>query len=112
MLNKTVRLVSFLDAMFTYKTKLANFFRVSKKEIERYYSEINTSEFLLDIHGKVGNYRNVYLFGMLNPLRAPLFYVICRIIKPEIIVETGVADGFSSSCILYALKQNKQGRLY
>lgn len=39
-------------------------------------------------------------------------YVICRTTKPEIVVETGVANGVSSYCILQALEKNGRGRLY
>ena len=39
-------------------------------------------------------------------------YALCRILKPEVIVETGVAGGISSVYILAALEQNECGRLY
>jgi len=39
-------------------------------------------------------------------------YSLCRIVKPKIIVETGVAYGRSSSYILQALNDNKMGKLY
>jgi len=39
-------------------------------------------------------------------------YSLCRIVKPEIIVETGVAYGRSSSYLLQALNDNKMGKLY
>lgn len=39
-------------------------------------------------------------------------YLLCRIAKPEIVVETGIAYGNSSSYILQALKENKKGKLY
>ncbi len=41
-----------------------------------------------------------------------VLYVICRRQKPDIVVETGVASGMSSSHILCALEQNKRGQLY
>jgi len=41
-----------------------------------------------------------------------LLYVICRILQPRIIVETGVASGFSSASILQALEDNGVGELY
>lgn len=41
-----------------------------------------------------------------------LLYVLCRILKPEKIVETGVAYGLGSSYILQALHENKKGKLY
>jgi predicted O-methyltransferase YrrM len=41
-----------------------------------------------------------------------VLYIICRKQKPDIVVETGVASGVSSSHILCALEQNKRGQLY
>jgi hypothetical protein len=39
-------------------------------------------------------------------------YFICRILKPKIVVETGVAYGLSSLYILKALENNNSGKLY
>lgn len=39
-------------------------------------------------------------------------YLLCKIIKPEKVVETGVAYGLSSIYILQALFENKKGTLY
>ena len=39
-------------------------------------------------------------------------YHLCRILKPNNIIETGVAYGISSSYILQALEDNKFGKLY
>lgn len=39
-------------------------------------------------------------------------YALCKIIQPEIIVETGVAYGLSSLYILQALHENEKGMLY
>ena len=39
-------------------------------------------------------------------------YALVRILKPEIVVETGVACGLSSAFILCALEKNKNGKLY
>lgn len=41
-----------------------------------------------------------------------LWYVLVRRYKPEVVVETGVSMGWSTSMILYALNRNKKGRLY
>lgn len=41
----------------------------------------------------------------------PFLYYLCKEIKPEIIIETGVAYGVSSSYILQALNENKKGQL-
>ncbi|HVZ62325.1 MAG TPA: class I SAM-dependent methyltransferase [Candidatus Nitrosotalea sp.] len=39
-------------------------------------------------------------------------YVLCKLLKPEKIVETGVAYGSSSMYILQAINENKKGMLY
>jgi predicted O-methyltransferase YrrM len=52
------------------------------------------------------------LLGTFDMTSARLLYILCRWIKPEIVVETGVASGMSSAHILYALERNKKGCLY
>ena len=39
-------------------------------------------------------------------------YGLCKIMKPDVVVETGIAYGQSSSYILQALKENNNGILY
>lgn len=48
----------------------------------------------------------------LNDFSGTFLYVLCRLLKPKLIVETGVAYGNSSSFILKALNENKKGQLY
>jgi predicted O-methyltransferase YrrM len=42
----------------------------------------------------------------------PLLYFLVRLHKPAVVVETGVAAGWSSRAILEALYRNQHGRLY
>lgn len=46
-----------------------------------------------------------------DPLLARLAYMLTRALKPEVAVETGVALGVVSSCILLAMERNGSGRL-
>jgi hypothetical protein len=46
-----------------------------------------------------------------DPLLARLAYMFTRALEPEVVVETGVALGVVSSCILSALERNGRGRL-
>ena len=39
-------------------------------------------------------------------------YAICCLLKPQVVVETGVALGFTSFCILKSLQENQKGHLY
>lgn len=43
---------------------------------------------------------------------ARLCYIACRALRPQIVVETGVAYGVTTSFVLKALETNDRGRLY
>ena len=43
---------------------------------------------------------------------AGFLYQVCKILKPRIVVETGVFWGYSTACILQALNENNKGTLY
>ena len=47
-----------------------------------------------------------------DSIMARLCYLACRLISPEVVVETGVAYGVSSAYILTALRENGQGTLH
>ena len=47
-----------------------------------------------------------------DSLFARLCYLACRLISPDVVVETGVAYGVSSAYILRALEENGRGTLY
>lgn len=50
--------------------------------------------------------------GTINDTLGVMLYAIIRSLKPEVILETGVASGLSSAYMLLALEENKKGKLY
>lgn len=108
-LKKVVRAIDLAKAIIGYKKEVSKLFAVPIKTIDSLYDELNTSQFLA---GKVHRNAGWYYLSMLSPFRAPLLYVICRLTRPEVVVETGVKDGYSSSFILFALEMNRRGKLY
>lgn len=106
------RLLTYLFARASYKRKIARLFNVKIEEADALYMEIDGSVFMREIIAKAGVKRGFFDFSMCMVLRAPTLYVLCRMLKPEVVVETGVADGFSSAFILYALEANQKGKLY
>jgi predicted O-methyltransferase YrrM len=57
--------------------------------------------------------KNVQPSGWLNLKKSyVLLYAAIRAARPEIVVDTGVANGFTSSLILLALEKNKRGVLH
>lgn len=106
------RLLPYVLARVFYKRRLARLFGVQVSEIEALYREILSSAFRQDRSRKADMKMGFIDLSMASVLRAPTLYVLCRLLKPETVVETGVADGFSSAFILKALEKNGKGRLY
>ncbi len=50
-------------------------------------------------------------YGLQMTRELPVLYLLIRLIKPDNVVETGVASGASSSYILQAMSDNQKGRL-
>jgi predicted O-methyltransferase YrrM len=95
---------------------IANLTGSNKEEVKEYITEFRLNqEFQNSIEEKRGVFgkrrQPLYDFSIGTALGLVL-YVISRRQKPDIVVETGVASGVSSSYILCALEQNKRGRLY
>jgi len=87
--------------------KLNSFF---ESDFTRYYDELITNDSYKTIETSIiENWNDLRTFGFTE---ARLLYVICRFCKPEIVIETGVASGLSSSMILLGLEQNNKGHLF
>ncbi|MCX5705618.1 MAG: class I SAM-dependent methyltransferase [Candidatus Omnitrophica bacterium] len=111
-LKSPIKAAQYSAAYWSYKRAVASFAGLSNKEVEKLYCEIFESDFIKDIAERSDSPVGFSNLTMLAPFRAPTLYVITRILKPEHVVETGVANGFSSAFILHALEANKKGRLY
>jgi predicted O-methyltransferase YrrM len=69
-----------------------------------------------DIHGAVGRLSvagaTVPFSYCADPLFARFCYVACRLAKPSLVMETGVAYGLTTAYILTALRENGSGVLH
>lgn len=89
-------------------------------EINKYIKEINTKKEFNDYIWKhYNNFENrlhkekrKHGGGGVSKAEGVIFYTIVRLLKPDIILETGVASGISSAYILSALEENKRGQLF
>src|SRR5215469_7137909 len=108
-LNALVREFTFADERF-----LARLTGSSPRQIRMYLDEpINTPAFAKHLHDEEEHFRslsiesaNLFAKKILNQ------YAAVRASAPDCIVETGVANGVSSSYLLLALQKNKRGRLH
>jgi len=78
--------------------------RLCVKNYLKEYTKINA-----DIELKL---KKLPYLGYMNKRKNEVLYALVRISKPEIVVETGVGAGVSSTIILRAMELNGVGRLY
>jgi hypothetical protein len=50
--------------------------------------------------------------GFISPSYGPVLYAAVRVLRPTVMVETGVASGVSSTLVLSAMERNEVGQLY
>jgi predicted O-methyltransferase YrrM len=98
------------------QTFIKNLTNADDAEIKNYISEIIADKKLEDSLAGKSNFGDgekpfSYKIAVDTASRLAL-YVLCRAVKPAVVVETGVASGTSSSYILRALDKNAQGKLY
>jgi predicted O-methyltransferase YrrM len=95
---------------------IMNLIRANTAETQEYFAEIALNQ---EFHNRIEENRSV--FGRrrqsswdfsIGTSLGMVLYAICRRQKPDIVVETGVASGVSSSYILCAMEENKHGQLY
>lgn len=83
--------------------------KIQKKEIETIRSDLLSNRDLLTYLEKTLKDTPIYGPALYT---SPEIYVLCRIWKPNLVVETGVAAGYSSTIILQALEDNCKGKLF
>ena len=82
--------------------KLAELTRTDVSRIEAALYELECEEPLFrEVNG---------LAGM--PMHPIIYYALVRVMQPDLVVETGVCDGFSSRFLLLAMERNRRGTLH
>ncbi|MFZ1077010.1 MAG: class I SAM-dependent methyltransferase [Nitrosotalea sp.] len=81
-----------------------------KGSLLKFHREIKDNHDLIDYISR--SLENLTNTGAFNPTFQTIVYSIIRHLKPEYVVETGVANGVSSTLILQALDLNNTGTLY
>ncbi|MDA4120471.1 MAG: hypothetical protein OK436_07790, partial [Thaumarchaeota archaeon] len=82
---------------------------LDSKSVDSRFSELKANSRFVDHVASMARLAGRPLGGFARPED---LYLICRTVKPTVVVETGVASGLSSAYILQALEDNASGRLY
>ena len=97
-------------------TFVKNLTGADEAEIKKYITEIISDKKLensLATKSNFGDGEKPFSYKIAVDMASRLaLYVLCRAMKPDVVVETGVASGTSSSYILRGLDRNAQGKLY
>lgn len=100
------------ERMVEREARISRLLNVSREEVSLYFRELRQSALGVELKRAIAELKGLPAGGMTTRSRAPVIYAFCRLIKPEIVVETGVAAGVSSSYFLEALNRNLRGLLY
>jgi len=101
--------IRFVSHYFKRENKLVKLTDESKDKIRKIITEAeNIRQYIID---KLSEF-HAFHGAMISPLEGPIIYTIIRYLKPRIVIETGVANGASSTFILSALEKNNLGKLY
>ena len=100
-----------LEVTYDAETFIKNLVNINSTEIEQYKKEIiSNKRFHQQIIKNRGRFGGRF-YGIGSELGV-IVYIICRVLKPDVVVETGVSSGVSSSYILCAIENNNNGKLY
>ena len=103
-----------LKYRYTFTTKkhfLIDILADSPGRVEKVFAELSQKEFFSSIKSKVGQHKLDPGRGAMGD-EADLLYCLVRLIKPAVMVETGVGAGYSTAHILAAMDMNNGGMLY
>jgi hypothetical protein len=102
----------------TERRFLADFFDLEGATLDRFEADlVDDVDFVRDIERRHRDVRgtSIRLLGEAGGADHDrchrLLYLSTRALRPEVVVETGVFDGFSSAFLLKALRDNGRGRL-
>ncbi|HBT80829.1 MAG TPA: hypothetical protein DEB13_02735 [Candidatus Yanofskybacteria bacterium] len=80
--------------------------------INSLYGDTKTMRDMVNIVQTKDFMKKKFSFGHAGDFEVMMLYVLIRLMRPEVIIETGVASGRSSWAPLQALNENKKGKLY
>ena len=92
-----------------HRFSLARMLGLDSKSVDALFSELEADNRFSDHIASMARHADRPLGGFARPQD---LYVICRTVKPAVVIETGVASGLSSAYILLALEDNASGRLF
>lgn len=94
--------------------RLASVFDKEEEIVRKYQKEIeNNDDFYDEFEAKSSELRSEnVLTGTTSTLDAQTMYIVCRLIEPDVVIESGVRYGSFDAHITAALNKNNNGIMY
>lgn len=105
-------LVGYAKASSRLKASLSDLTGVSPSLIEKYLFEVKGINNYVKKQVRSKKHCSPDPISLVGSFKFKIAYVVCRAIKPDVVVETGAKDGISTTYILQALRGNHKGKLY
>lgn len=111
MFSKCVRVGEYEKCTYSMESGSRKLLGVDANRIRdlkaQFYSKVEFCKRMYEAREFLGHFS-----GGMGKDACTLLYILCRILRPRIAVETGVASGFSSASILQALEDDQAGEHY
>ncbi len=91
---------------------IAKLLRCDRSSVKKILKEKKLKDIEKYVVSELGEYRRLTLGPSSKPRKPQVYYAVVRLLKPDVVVETGVQGGISSAYILQALHENGRGMLY
>jgi predicted O-methyltransferase YrrM len=102
-----------LEIMIQKKERISELLHIPTEDVSTVFDELNRLRLSDRIIQRTIEMRGWWTIGSMDtPARGPILYILCRLMKPKVVIETGVAAGVSSFYMLEALHRNGEGHLY
>lgn len=95
-----------------YDKRIAQLTGCDRLEVRRFLEEVELKGIEKHVIDNICAYRKLILGPSTKPRKPQVYYAILRLMKPDVVAETGVQAGVSTAYILQALRKNGSGVLY
>ncbi len=86
--------------------------RAAHESLARFYGAGSAAHRLLERFTASPAFARAFSVGHSGDFDVMMLYTLVRMEQPDVVIETGVASGRSSTAILAALAENRKGKLY
>ncbi len=108
------RVVEYNNCLYSFEDAITSVTHLQVPEIKKLRASASVAELKQYISDAISHVSgpSFPLSSCASFILGEACYIVCRALKPKVVIETGVAYGITTAFILKALEENQQGILY